>query len=105
MPVYEYLCAECGEVFTLIRPMVESRQPADCPTCGVSAPRAFVSAPRLNTMRADLRKAHQTNEKSAHEPRVSRGHRCGPSCSHHGPKPAQPPVKQQAGKRPWMLGH
>lgn len=105
MPVYEYFCSHCDDVFTMIRPMADSRQPADCPHCGAPVPRAFVSAPRLNTMRVETRKAYQINEKSAHEPRVSRGHQCGPGCHHHSAKGEQNTVKQQAGKRPWMLGH
>jgi putative FmdB family regulatory protein len=31
MPAYDYRCGECGEAFTLSRPMAESSEPAVCP--------------------------------------------------------------------------
>jgi hypothetical protein len=54
----------------------------------------------------EIRTAHETNERSAHEPKVSNRHVCGAHCHYH-KQPAQPAtLKQQAGqKRPWMLGH
>jgi putative FmdB family regulatory protein len=112
MPLYEYFCADCDHVFTDLKSMADYRQPSACPVCGEASPRTLASAPRLNCMRADLRKAHQTNERSAHAPRMSHGHSCGAGCNHqhHKPKAAQqaaekPALKQQSGRRPWMLGH
>jgi putative FmdB family regulatory protein len=103
MPIYDYSCAECSVYFTELRPMARSAEPAECPACGASAQR-MIAAPRLNTMRADVRKAHQTNERSAHQPKVS-GHRCSSSCS-HGSAAGTGALKQPSGvKRPWMLGH
>ena len=32
MPVYEYLCNDCGP-FTDMRPMAECDDPQDCPRC------------------------------------------------------------------------
>ncbi|MGB9606494.1 MAG: FmdB family zinc ribbon protein [Bryobacteraceae bacterium] len=34
MPLYEYQCAECGEVFELLRRADEADEPAECPRCG-----------------------------------------------------------------------
>ena len=34
MPVYEYLCNDCGP-FTDMRPMAECDLPQDCPQCEV----------------------------------------------------------------------
>lgn len=106
MPVYDYHCGECDVEFTQLMPMSRSADPAPCPHCMHQANR-MISAPRLNTMRADMRKAHQTNERSAHEPKMTRGHRCGAGCPHHGQgKTEQPALKQvSSAKRPWMLGH
>lgn len=111
MPIYEYFCGDCEQVFTTIRPVTEYQQPSECPACGKPSERVIASAPRLNTMRPDIRKAHQVNEKSAHEPRMSRKHSCGSGCG-CGQSTASktresntPDLKQQAGKRPWMLGH
>lgn len=104
MPIYEYCCSECSLDFTELRPMARSAEPAACPACSGYAPR-LISAPRLNTMRPEARKAHQTNERSAHQPRVTQPHRCGAGCSHnHGE--SKPVLKQSSTtKRPWMIGH
>ena len=40
MPIYTYLCAECGP-FTELAPMSESALPAFCPVCGEAAPRTM----------------------------------------------------------------
>jgi putative FmdB family regulatory protein len=105
MPVYEYYCELCDELFTQLRPMSEYREPANCPTCAIPAEHVVATAPRLNTMHVGARDAHQVNERSAHEPRVTRPHTCGAGCNHQHAGKAQPKVKQQNDKRPWMLGH
>ena len=102
MPMYDYYCSGCEQLFTQLRPMAESGADALCTGCGDSAQRV-ISAPRLATMNAATRQAHQVNEKSAHAPRMSQKHVCGSSCSHGSGKPA---LKQSTGtKRPWMIGH
>jgi putative FmdB family regulatory protein len=106
MPVYEYECPECDHYFTDLKPIAEFKQLTYCPACGGVANK-IISAPRLNTMRTDRRVAFETNERSAHEPRVS--HQCGAHCHHHHHKKpaaeAKPELKQQVNRRPWMLGH
>jgi putative FmdB family regulatory protein len=105
MPIYEYSCRGCAHAFTALRPMSEHRADTACPRCGGSAGRVL-SAPRLSTMDAGARKAHQVNERSAHEPRVSQRHQCGAACNHASTVAASAPLKGQNGvKRPWMLGH
>ncbi|MFT3931863.1 MAG: zinc ribbon domain-containing protein [Spongiibacteraceae bacterium] len=112
MPVYDYRCDECDCEFTMLMPMSRSADPMPCPSCEHQAQRV-ISAPHLSTMRADVRAAHQTNERSAHEPKMmSGGHRCGSGCSHQShdkqshSKAEQPALKQvSSAKRPWMLGH
>jgi len=117
MPVYDYLCAQCGP-FTRMRPMAESSVAHDCPTCGQDAPRAFLSAPYLATMSADRRLAHATNERSAAAPQVLSGlkpsHGSGCSCCAAKPpssaKPTSAAATRNAAKsfparRPWMLSH
>lgn len=104
MPLYDFHCAQCDHEFSELRPMARCSEPTDCPSCSASAERV-ISAPRLNTMRADVRSAHQTNERSAHQPRTAQKHQCGSGCSHNS-SPSQPSLKQASGvKRPWMLGH
>lgn len=104
MPVYEYCCHECAHEFTALRPMSEHRAAAVCPGCGGAAGRVL-SAPRLNTLPAGARKAHQINERSAHEPKVSQRHQCGTGCNHKPAATGTPLQGQNGAKRPWMLGH
>ena len=70
MPVYDYACEACGP-FTVLRPMAQFKDPHDCPDCGSSCGRAFLTAPNLASMDAGRRKAFATNERSAHAPRRS----------------------------------
>ena len=49
MPVYDYLCAECGP-FTALRPMSEFQAPLPCGVCGVLARRAILTAPAFAAM-------------------------------------------------------
>ena len=112
MPVYDYLCPECGP-FEVSRPMAEYKLPHDCPACGFSSSR-ITSAPQLNIMPGSLRKAHARNEKSAHAPKVSRSCCSGGTCSHHktsstnaAQKEGAPALlKAQKGvRRPWQISH
>ncbi|MBX6394037.1 MAG: zinc ribbon domain-containing protein, partial [Burkholderiales bacterium] len=64
MPVYEYLCAECGP-FTVLRAMEERGEPHECPACLQPAPRVLLSAPALATMPAAARPPHPNNQPPA----------------------------------------
>ncbi|WP_307756272.1 FmdB family zinc ribbon protein, partial [uncultured Bradyrhizobium sp.] len=44
MPIYEYLCNDCGP-FTDMRPMAECDLPQDCPQCETTSPRGILTAP------------------------------------------------------------
>ncbi len=75
MPVYDYLCNDCGP-FTDMRPMAECDEPQDCPRCAAEAPRAFLTAPNFFCMSSDKRKAHATNRaqlQRAENPRPVQG--------------------------------
>ncbi|MFO7188168.1 MAG: zinc ribbon domain-containing protein [Pseudomonadota bacterium] len=108
MPVYEYLCAECGP-FTVLRAMEERGEPHECPACLQPAPRVLLSAPALATMPAAARAAHAINERAAHEPKRAHGPGCG--CCGGTPKPAGRTAlspdgrKSFPGARPWMISH
>jgi len=41
MPIYEYVCSECGLNFELLRPLSEADKEASCPRCHKSAERKF----------------------------------------------------------------
>lgn len=43
MPLYEYFCSECGERFTLLRPIRDRDAEAQCPKCGASDCRPLIS--------------------------------------------------------------
>ena len=49
MPVYEYLCKNCGP-FIRTRAMAEYELPSDCPQCGARAPRVLLTAPQCLDM-------------------------------------------------------
>ena len=113
MPVYDYLCNECGP-FTDMRPMAECDEPQDCPQCASEAPRAILTAPNFFCMSSDKRKAHATNERSSNAPKTvdqykaSHGPGCG--CCLSG-KPSRLVTKTKSGAksfptaRPWMISH
>jgi len=117
MPVYDYLCAQCGP-FTDMRPMAESDRSKECPTCGKKAPRALLTAPYLAAMPVERRLAHVTNERSATTPQTLSGsrqsHGAGCNCcsakSLRSDKRARgaangSAVKSFAARRPWMISH
>ncbi|MDT2024564.1 zinc ribbon domain-containing protein [Methylocella sp. CPCC 101449] len=115
MPVYEYLCTQCGS-FTEIRPMVLSADPCDCPSCGVASERAILTAPQVLGMDAARRGAFATNERSRHEPKLSghsetagKKHRAGCACC-SGQRQSKAVFRADGGKsfpseRPWMISH
>ena len=69
MPVYAYLCAECGP-FTAMRPMAECEMPSECPACAGTASRVLLTAPHCSTLSTERRVAHATNERSVHAPKT-----------------------------------
>jgi putative FmdB family regulatory protein len=109
MPLYDYHCAGCGG-FSDLRPMAQSADPADCPSCGAAAPRVLVSSPMLATMDAGQRLAHGRNERSAHEPRHSSERARHPAncgcCAPRAKRKAEPAgLKSFPAARPWMISH
>ena len=81
MPVYDYLCNDCGP-FTDMRPMAECDAPQDCPQCESKSPRVILTAPNFFCMPSDKRKAHATNERSANAPKTVDQYKAshGPGC-------------------------
>lgn len=115
MPFYDHECGTCGP-FTDMRPMALSADPAVCPACGALSPRAFLTAPQLSTLSSTVRKAHATNERSAHRPKMTGetrdgGHRHGPGCGCYPASGKGRAVRGQDGskafpeRRPWMISH
>jgi putative FmdB family regulatory protein len=110
MPLYDYHCDEHGN-FRAWRGISEARAPMPCPDCDRPALRQ-VAAPSLGILESVTRRAHERNEKSAHEPRVvskasgaSGDHRHAHNHSHaHGHGHAHG-HRHGTGSRPWMIGH
>ena len=107
MPVYEYLCADCGP-FTAIRPMAEFDKPNVCEECGGTAPRALLTAPAMFGLDPGRRHAAAVNERSANAPTRTKRHpaSCG-CCSKPTGKLSAEAVtaKSFPASRPWMIGH
>jgi putative FmdB family regulatory protein len=91
MPVYAFACDGCGP-FELTRAMSESGAPAHCPSCGAAAARVF-TPPGLTLLDAPVRRALDTEDKSAHEPDVVSERSGRPLPHRHEPSP------------PWVLSH
>ena len=100
MPVYEYLCDDCGP-FTDMRPMAECDAPQDCPRCEGESPRVILTAPNFFCMPSDKRKAHATNERSAHAPKTVDQYKAshGPGCGCCSTKPSRLVKKTSSGAK------
>jgi putative FmdB family regulatory protein len=96
MPLYEYDCQSHG-LFETMHSMHDAAAPERCPNCGEQAPRVL-SAPRLACVSANERTARDRNEKSRHEPRVTRK-------KNSPQKEERPALRAGHHARPWALGH
>lgn len=97
MPLYDFVCGECGpfRAWALIR---SSDGSAACPGCGAGCSRVL-SVPQISTMNGMLRSAMARSERSIDEPRVAkRAHLAGCGCSMC--RPAANSVSSR-----WKLGH
>ncbi len=104
MPVYDYLCADCGP-FSALRPMSAYASPAPC-GCGAEAPRALLTAPTFAGMDTGARRAHATNERSANAPLQSRKHPASCGCCRPTKRTAEAVgAKSFPAARPWMISH
>jgi putative FmdB family regulatory protein len=108
MPIYDYLCSECGP-FTALRPMAEFQQPQPCEQCGGVAARAMLTAPALSGLDTARRRAGDVNELNASAPTRAKRHppSCG-CCSASGRKKLSAETvtaKSFPSQRPWMISH
>lgn len=51
MPIYRYVCAECGEVMDVERPYEKRNEPEACNGCHLGWGEYQISAPRIGTER------------------------------------------------------
>jgi putative FmdB family regulatory protein len=92
MPVYEFLCENCGP-FEVRREIKDASKPMVCPTCKAVAERVF-SAPGLIMTPYALRRRIERGV----EPHVVRRSRNGE------PNPKKASLYRNTG-RPWMIDH
>ncbi|SAI29814.1 putative regulatory protein%2C FmdB family [Bordetella ansorpii] len=110
MPTYDYCCNTCGE-FSALRPLARRNDPAACPACGAPAARTLGAAPALGVIGGAMRRALSANERSAHEPRSTRGGHgmncgcCSGAKQSGRTRTAADGSKAFAGSRPWMISH
>jgi putative FmdB family regulatory protein len=118
MPTYDYHCARCGD-FDALRRIADRNAPAPCPHCGTTAQRVYTQAPQLACTSAELRRAHDTNERAQHAPRSSRDgpqgsysrmkHPAACGCCNSSQRrnsvTAASGLKTLLGQRPWMISH
>jgi len=112
MPVYDYLCDDCGP-FTAMRPMAECELPHECPQCDMQAPRALLTAPYCSSVPQSVRAANSVNERSASAPQSSKEYRAkhGSGCSCCTGRPKRLTMYGKKGEksfptsRPWMISH
>ena len=69
MPVYEYLCNDCGP-FTDMRPMAECDDPQDCPQCESRIAARDPDRAGVLLHAVGQAQSHATNERSAHAPKT-----------------------------------
>ena len=70
MPIYEFLCRDCGS-FEQWRSFAEVSVPMTCPSCNGEARRIY-SMPATKNLSAAFSNAMNRVEKSAHEPEIVR---------------------------------
>ena len=70
MPLYDYKCSEHG-IFSELATVDESSNPCKCPVCGSLSPRIIKIPLDILNMPKETKKAHETNERSSHEPMFS----------------------------------
>ncbi|MGE4372449.1 MAG: zinc ribbon domain-containing protein [Xanthobacter sp.] len=121
MPVYDYLCEECGP-FTQMHPMSACDEAQPCPECRAFSPRALFTAPHVAGMDAGRRNAFATNERAANAPmkvgeyaekQNSKRHGAGCSCCSGGMRSSKKRLTQVSANgsksfptaRPWMISH
>lgn len=105
MPVYEYICHDCGP-FEEIAPLSRFAEPCDCPSCGASSSR-LLSVPQVSAVSGLTRRAHEVNERSADSPKRAKANGLTPSGPRINTRAARAAdgSKSLPGTRPWMLSH
>ena len=113
MPVYEYLCDECGP-FTDMRPMAECDAPQDCPRCESESPRVILTAPNffVHALGQAQGPRHQRAQRATRRrPSTNTRRRMDRAAAAARPNPRGIVKQTRSGAksfptaRPWMISH
>ena len=74
MPIYEYVCSDCGLKFEELRPHSQAKEDAPCPRCQKSAKR------KMSTFRSKVEKSYGDYAAMAESMASSGGSSCA-GCS------------------------
>jgi putative FmdB family regulatory protein len=76
MPLYEYYCDVCDNLFEALRPFAVSGKPAPCPKCGVEAdrimPTSFASMARTQGWKQRVPYHHHSVRGEQPKPTIAR---------------------------------
>jgi putative FmdB family regulatory protein len=91
LPLYEYYCDKCDEVFESVQPISKSDQPAACPKCGSTSdrimPTTFASMSRRQGLKERVPFHHHDIRKEQPKKAIARI------------KPKSAPKRTSTGKR------
>ena len=112
MPVYEYLCNDCGP-FTDMRPMAECDDPQDCPQCESISPRGDPDRAEFLLHAVGQAQGARHQRTQPHAPKTLGEYKAshGPGCGCCSTKPSRLVNKTRSGAksfptaRPWMISH
>lgn len=104
MPLYEYKCCDCVNVFKELLSLSDYTPIRVCPKCNAPSTR-ILSAPQLESIKKSERIARERNERAIYEPiKVTKKHECNHNSCDHKEKQKGSFQQVREGTRPWMLG-
>lgn len=93
MPIYEYVCSECGHEFESLQKMSDAPL-KDCPACELGTLRKKISAPGFRLSGSGW---YETDFKSDKQKNISKGDSVEKSTSDKPDKPSENTTAQSAG--------
>ena len=114
MPVYEYLCTDCGPVERVCA-IADRERPVECQGCGSRLQRLIATPPQLGSTRRTALQASARNERSQHQPGLAsqrESHPAGCGCcggsragTRSSTRTGADGSKAFPSARPWMISH
>jgi putative FmdB family regulatory protein len=94
MPIYEYLCSECGHALEALQKMSDTPL-QDCPACEKSALKKKISAPGFRLSGSGW---YETDFKSKNQKNLSKGDSADSGSTTKADKPADSGSSKSSGK-------